>query len=251
MGVGLRFAWIALLVPALAPDALACEPFRSAAPIGALSGLTVEGDILLANGERARLIGLRFTAHGEEALQSTANLMADWHGAEALAEGGAADRWGRRAARIKGAHGDLAQKLVENGLALAWPMELPPNCRILFLEAENKARQAGRGIWSDRRRGLLAAAEGAAVAARAGDIAVMQGRIQHVGQTRRAVYLNFGARGAGASAELTLGAWRDLERAGWTREGLKGREARVRGVVGEANPARIAVSDAAAIEIMK
>jgi hypothetical protein len=96
--------------------------------------------------------------------------------------------------------------------------------------------------------GVLEAADGAAVAMRAGQLALMQGRVMHVGQTRRAIYLNFGRRGEGASAELTLPAWRELEREGWTATSIRGRVVRVRGIVSEARPARLLVGAAASLE---
>jgi hypothetical protein len=160
------------------------------------------------------------------------------------------DRWGRRLG--DGWHDttgeNLALTMLTQGLALAWPSELPPNCRILYLEAEAKARDNGRGLWGSPQGRLLEAADGAAVAARAGEIAVMQGRVAHVGQTRRALYLNFGERGVGASAEVPLSVWRGLERAGLSRAALRGRMVRLRGVALTGRPARLLINDASHLE---
>jgi hypothetical protein len=77
---------------------------------------------------------------------------------------------------------------------------------------------------------------------------VMQGHVSHIGQTRRAAFLNFGARGTGASAELSLLVWRDLERKGWTCDSLRGQILRLCGVVRTPNPARMLITDASSVE---
>lgn len=92
-------------------------------------------------------------------------------------------------------------------------------------------------------------ADGAVVAQRAGTFAVMEERVTHTGQTRRAAFLNFGPRAVGASVEAPLAFWRELERRGWTRERLRGQKVGARGVVFQARPARLQVDDVSAIEI--
>ncbi len=245
---------LALAIGAVLP-ASSCE-MALAGPLQAgLDGITTDGDVALADGARGRLPGLRLRvpAGDEDAL---AALLSPWAGVvpHRLKDAEKPDRWSRHAVSLtlgSGADGrNLAMELLKSGFAVTWPAELPPNCRNLYLQAEDMARKARRGIWKDRRFGLLDADNGADVVVRAGEMAVMNGRVSHVGQTRRATYLNFGARGTGASAEIGLGVWRDLERQGWTRERFKGQAVRVRGVISEARPARMLVLHASALEIV-
>ena len=240
---------------ATAIPASSCEmPLAGPLPAG-LDGITTEGDVALVDGTRGRFPGLRMRVPtGEE--DGLATLLSPWAGVvpHLLKDAAKPDRWNRHAVSLTiGSGGDgknLAMELLKSGFAITWPAELPPNCRNLYLQAEEAARKTRQGIWKDQRLGLLDADKGADVAVRAGEIAVMNGRINHVGQTRRATYLNFGARGTGASAEIGLGVWRDLERQGWTRERFRGQVVRVRGVISEARPARMLVLHASALEIV-
>ncbi len=216
-------------------------------------GVTAEGDMLLSDGSRGRLPGLRVRppAGSEEMLS---RVLSPWAGAAValLEPDSGPDRWGRVAVAIvsRGADPgrDLALNLLESGFAMVWPPEMPPNCRIPYLETEAVARRAARGLWAGAGSGLMDATQGQVLAGRAGEMVVMQGRVSHVGQTRRAAFLNFGARGTGASAELSLLVWRDLERKGWTRDSLRGQTLRLRGVIRSANPARMLITDASSVE---
>lgn len=164
------------------------------------------------------------------------------------------DRWGRRFVHLTSdgtnLDTDFGLSLIKHGFAITWPSELPPNCRNQYLQAEETARRMDLGRWKHMQHKALDAGNGSDVATRAGQVALMQGRITHIGQTRRATYLNFGARAIGASAELGLSTWRDLERQGWTRDTLRGKIVRVRGVVGEGTPARLMLGDASALELV-
>ncbi len=255
MSAKVRLALFALVMaaapggPAMSCVMAAGEPLQAG-----LDGMTTEGDIVLGDGMRGRLPGLkvRVPPGAEDQL---AALLSPWAGIapRALKDMAGPDRWSRHAVsltRDAGGGENLALELLKSGLAIAWPIELPPNCRNLYLQAESDARKRKHGVWKDPQLGLLDAGQGADVAARAGEIAVMTGRVNHVGQTRRATYLNFGARGTGASAEIALSVWRDLERQGWTRERFKGQVVRVRGVIGEARPARMLVLHASALELV-
>ena len=243
------------LVIATAGPVMSCE-MSVAEPLQAgFDGITTEGDVALVDGTRAHLPGLRLRIlPGSE--DELATMLTPWARVMPylLKDAAKPDRWNRQAVSLRRGSGsdgqDLATELLKSGFAITWPAELPPNCRNLYLKAEAAARDALRGIWKDQRFGMLDASNGTDIAARAGQIAVMNGRVNHVGQTRRATYLNFGARGTGASVEIGLGIWRDLERQGWTRERFKGQVVRVRGVIAEARPARMLVLHASALEMV-
>jgi hypothetical protein len=249
-----------LALPARSPAAEACElGFRgSGPPLGlgrsGLSGMSDHGDLAFGSGF-GKLPGLRFpqpsTEDAPARRAARAALLAPFLGQPPSGGAETPDRWGRHAVELAGPDGgpSLSLVLLRAGEALAWPADLPAPCRAPYLEAERTAMRARLGLWSASASSLLDAGEGASVAARAGAFAVMRGRVTHVGQTRRAAYLNFGARGAGASAELSLAAWRELERQGWTRDRMKGQNVTVRGVVSEARPARMLVADAASVDV--
>ncbi|MGL4439912.1 MAG: hypothetical protein ACRCUE_11610 [Bosea sp. (in: a-proteobacteria)] len=249
--------WLAASA-ALAP-LVACEIEGAKPGAGHLLRLTEHGDLLLSDNSLGRLAGIRMlrpepgqpdpvAARFEELTRPWRERGEVWTGPERP------DRWGRQRVSLNLAGGkpdaSLALHLVRNGFAITWAAELPPNCRIVYLQAEDAARRANVGRWTQMQHNALDAANGADVAARAGQVAVMSGRINHVGQTRRTTYLNFGARGVGASAELGVSTWRLLEGQGWTRDGLKGKIVRVRGVVMEGRPAKLLLGDASAIEFL-
>jgi hypothetical protein len=231
-------ALCALLVPW---RAAACMAPEAAAATVTLRAVDSHGDVVGAvnGGESVRLHvpGLRLPP------AARAHAMAMLGGVTASAEG-APDRWGRAGLRAP----DLALALLRAGLAVTIPSDADPACVPAFLTAEDEARRAGRGLWRDPAARPLDARRGDAVQAQAGRHALMEGRIAHVGWTRRAAYLNFGRPGEGASAELGGAVWRALERQGWTRESLKGKHVRVRGVVSAGRRGRVLIDNVAAIE---
>lgn len=249
------------LVPAVAVTPLgACETDHGEPVMLRLAHLTDYGDVVLADRSTGRLAGIRLlqaaTGAAEPDAVSLAAFVMPWRerGMVLKQPGAGPDRWGRHGVSVLhdggGPDRDLALGLVRSGLAMAWPVELPPNCRNLYLQAEASARLANRGRWIHMQHATLDASRGADVATRAGQVTIMSGRINHVGQTRRASYLNFGVRGTGASAEMGLSVWRGLEGQGWTRDSLKGKMVRVRGVVMEGRPARLLLGDVSAIEFL-
>lgn len=249
-----------LTIAAARAPLVACEIRGEAMPSTGMRGLNEHGDVILPDRTVGRLRGIRFLqpepGQPDPLTAKLDELVRPWRegGTVLAAPETRPDRWGRR--QISLVHTaarhdfDLAWSLVRNGFAMAWPAELPPNCRNLYLQAEETARRSKTGRWTQMHHRALDAANGTDVALRAGQVAVMTGRISHVGQTRRAAYLNFGERGRGASAELGLTTWRLIEAQGWTRDALKGKIVRVRGVVMEGRPARLLLADKAAIEFL-
>lgn len=214
------------------------------------SGLSPEGDVRLPGDSRGRLVGVRI-GPADDASNDLQALLKAWEG-QALRGAGqpGPDRWSRLPVVVGDADrgDDLGLALVQHGFAMVWPPELPPNCRIRYLQAEQQARRARRGRWAMAELGLYDAGDGARVAMKAGEVIVMQGKVMHVGQTRTTIYLNFGARQIGASAEFGMPVWRALERQGWTTQTLRGQNVRVRGVASLGRPARVLVDDVSSIE---
>ncbi len=67
------------------------------------------------------------------------------------------------------------------------------SCNSLYKEAEEKARQAKRGIWSTP-GAVIKATDETALAAHVGLHTVVEGRVTATGTTREWIYLNFGSR---------------------------------------------------------
>lgn len=112
----------------------------------------VDGDTLvLANGERVRLIGINSPEKGEPCFEEAGEFLAEavsGRAVELLFDLERQDKYGRTLAYVfaDGNHANLL--LVEQGLAVAFPFE--PNLRFAkeFAEAEQSARAQGRGcLW--------------------------------------------------------------------------------------------------------
>jgi hypothetical protein len=235
----MRRAALLALGLALSPlPAAAClAPEADATPV-ILTGIDARGDLISDSGQRLRMAGLTIPP-GVRA--EAGRMVADIAGAAHSAS----DRWGRR---TLSAPPSLATTLLHAGLAVTLASDTTPSCLAVYLAAEDAARRAGRGIWGDNAQRPIDARRGEAVMARAGFHALAEGRIAHVGWTRRAAYLNFGRVGEGASAELSSAVWRTLERQGWTRETLTGKTVRIRGVVSAGRRGRVLIDNVAAIE---
>lgn len=186
------------------------------------------GRIVLESGRVLRLADIRL-ADETAALRRLGSLQ----GAEvAGSASAAADRWGRRRARLLLAQGgaDLAGQLVGEGLAMVDPGEEDDLCRPSLLATEDEARAAGRGIWA--REAPLAAKDPEAIAERAGRFAVIEGRIVSVGERARWTYLNFGRDFARDFAvSIPRRRWDRMKREGLSASALTGRRVRVRGIV--------------------
>ena len=214
------------------------------------SGLSPEGDVRLPGAARGRLIGVKIEPP-DGASNDLQALLKAWEGQalRGISQPGP-DRWSRLPVVVGDADrgDDLGLAPVQHGFAMVWPPELPLNCRIRYLQAEQQARHARRGRWAVAELGLHDAGDGVRVALKAGEVIVMQGKVMHVGQTRTTTYLNFGQRQVGASAESGMPVWRALERQGWTTQTLRGQNVSVRGVASLGRPARVLVDDVSSIE---
>jgi hypothetical protein len=231
-------AVLALVALVAATPAAACLLPGPAARDAVLAAVTADGDLLAQDGARAHLGGLAIP----QAARGSASSLASGMPAQLAAT---RDRWGRAA---MAGPPDLALALLAAGLAVTVPADAPASCLAPFLAAEERARRAGLGIWRDPAERPVDARRGEAVAARAGLMTLAEGKIAHVGWTRRAAYLNFGRPNEGASAELPAPVWRALERQGWTRESLRGQTVRVRGVAKAGRTGRVVVETVAALE---
>jgi endonuclease YncB( thermonuclease family) len=162
----------------------------------------VDGDTLrLDDGRQVRLIGINTPEFGRdgapdepmarEAQHALRNFIERGGRRVALRHGSERhDRYGRLLAHPYLPDGrNLTRQLLERGHGLH--ITVPPNLHHLdcYRRAERHARAAGRGVWSGPRYRGTPAAE---LPADAGGFAVVSGRIERIGKSERAFWLDLG-----------------------------------------------------------
>jgi hypothetical protein len=238
----LRLAVLAVFLPAApgsaqdrpAPRVEAdCESARSEE---AIRSAERAGEVVLASGRVARLAGLRIP-DDDGAAEGALAWTGRFAGRTATLVGrGEADRWGRIPGRLLvgtgGSRLDLAETLVEEGLALVDPGEADRLCHPELLALEATARERGLGLWGGDRYKPVEAGNVERLLALAGRFALVEGRVRSVGERRERTYLNFGTDW---DRDLTITipkrTWAMMRDAGLTAESFKGRRIRGRGVV--------------------
>ncbi|RRQ24508.1 hypothetical protein D5687_01865 [Guyparkeria sp. SCN-R1] len=195
-----------------------------------------DGDtVRLANGDRVRLVGIDTPELGRdgaddepmarEAQQALRALLAESRNRVTVVDATEGeDRYGRRLSYLYLPDGRSVQaRLLEQGMAMA--VFVAPNLELAdcLVAREQRARQDERGIWSlpayepglPSARGIPEHVQGAAI---------VRGRVESVGESRRNIWLNLEGRVAVRIDKA------DLERfPGWDFEALEGEELRARG----------------------
>lgn len=172
-----------------------------------------------------------------------------WHGAQAelarRVEGQALtlkglsarpDRHGRVAAfvSVSGSETPVQYDLLREGFVrVAGPVEVP-GCRAELLSEERKARTAKVGLWSDPVYEMGRADDVAAIAAKRGQFAIVEGKVLSVRESGGTIYVNFGQTW---SEDFTATIPKRLEgrftAASLAPRALSGRMVRIRGVIEE------------------
>ena len=152
------------------------------------------------------------------------------------AQGREPDRWARVPASLALADRpirlDLAQGLVDQGLAVADAGERDALCAPELLALEDAARGQGLGVWAVDRYKPARADDSAGIRALAGRFALVEGRIQSIGERPQRTYLNFGSDWANDfTIIIPKRTWAALRERGWTARALNGRRVRGRGVI--------------------
>lgn len=261
------------LGPALALSAVAAlsaralEPASEAGPCGldgaipaTVAAVDEHFELLLDDGRLGALSGLDFPS-GDVGTAARSRLAAWLTGRDvfigALADG--PDRWGRVSLRVYAAASDAPQAplvavavaLLEEGRARFRPDPPAAACAKLYLAAEESARAAGRGLWAQERPFVAGAGASAPLMARKG-MAIVEGAIRHVGETRSAIYLNFGETAAkSVSAMISRRNLAILQTLGIDRHELRGRRVRVRGIIETGFGPRLEIYAPAQIEILE
>jgi hypothetical protein len=198
--------------------------------------VTSEADLVLGSGGVARLMGLRFPPappFRDEALAQLQALV----GQPLLVSGGAErDRWGRLPiqARVIDEMGgvDLAEKLIEAGLALVAPNEAESFCQPELLALEENARERKLGLWADALYNPLDADHISRLQDRFGTFVLVEGRVQSIGERKQRIYLNFGGHWAeDFTIVIPRRTWKTMMDRGWKAADLKGQRIRARGIL--------------------
>jgi endonuclease YncB( thermonuclease family) len=132
------------------------------------------------------------------------------------------DRYGRHLAHIWLADGtNLSADLLREGLG--WAVAIPPNTRFLdcYLESEQWARAAGRGVWSHPDYAVSASAQ---LTLRNRGFRLVQGRVVRVNHGGGAIWVNLEGRFAVRIPDADLRWFRRPPDSSWT-----GKQVQVRG----------------------
>jgi endonuclease YncB( thermonuclease family) len=192
-------------------------------------------DILLADGRLVAFPDIEppraSPAEPDRVRATAAQLLALLKGKSLLMQPlGLADRWGRVPARLF--LPDQAEPVDELllGAGLVLRAAAPAPCDAAAGAAEDAARAAGAGLWSDPAFAVLSAERPQDFAAREGELALVEGRVASVGRTFARIYLNFSKWG-GFFATVARRKWPTFERAGFSEAALRSRKLRLRGIV--------------------
>ena len=165
------------------------------------------------------------------------------------------DRWNRLPARLFAPGGDggaqsVAEALVEAGLARVEIDPLARPCLRPLLALEAKARREGLGLWRDPAFTVAAAADRAGLAARAGEVVLVEGLVSGVGATTSRTYVNFGPiRTVDFAATVGRNNLAAFQKSGVILAQLSGKVVRVRGLVETQFGPQIELADPEAIEL--
>ena len=248
-----RALLVGALLLALAPIPALAEPCPSdSIDRHATVAAVHDGDtVRLTGGRDVRLIGINTPEMGRDgepdepgaraARRALEAIVAEQHQRIALEIGAEReDRYGRLLAHPYTPDGrNITRLLLERGLG--WQVVVPPNLGHVecYATAETAARAGDRGLWSQAGGGSVAAA---ALPTDAGGFHIVHGRVERVGASRRALWLELD----GLTLRLDR---RDLPYFDGDPRQWKGRSLRVRGWIYRVNgEARMNLQHPAAIE---
>jgi endonuclease YncB( thermonuclease family) len=224
---------VPLLTAAKAVDRTPCNP----PPIGqaqisaAIDGRTVQA----IDGKEVRLAGLATPPEGG---RTALHALVSGRTVILHAVGEPTDRYGRIVALLTLEGAPPAQSvqtaLLEQGSARVSAKIANSACTAALWAAEEKARNAGLGLWADPHYVMRHAEDPAGILAVRGEFAVVEGKVLSVRESGGTIYVNFGRRFA---EDFTVTVPKSLDRkftaAGLTLKKLTGQHVRVRGTVEE------------------
>jgi hypothetical protein len=147
------------------------------------------------------------------------------------------DRWNRLPARLFAPGGagtvqSVAEAVVEAGLARVEIDGLMRPCLRPLLALEARARREKLGLWADPAFAVAAATDHGALATRAGEVLLVEGRVSGVNTAATRAYVNFGSlRTLDFAATVARANLGPFEKGGAPLSSLTGKVVRVRGML--------------------
>jgi hypothetical protein len=201
-----------------------------------LQGLSQEGDLILASGRSAELVGIRLpdgTPYREQALSWLQVRLGE---AILVVAAARPDRWNRFSVRIRSPDKtsplDWSHGLIEAGLAITDPgldetFFLPE-----LLALESTARERRLGLWADDRYKPMGVDQPERLRDRIGNFVLVEGRVRSIGERKQRTYLNFGGLWAeDFTIIIPRKTWKQMSDRGMGAEALKGQRIRARGIL--------------------
>lgn len=219
-----------------------CSPDAAAAETVTIAAQEGDNRLRLADGRLVQLTGL----------DAASLRLPPLAGREAtLYAPGPADRHGAVHAGFILDGADLAEDLVRAGKGIVRPHPGEQACFADLLGLEERSRQDGLGLWREPEYAVADAAAAEAVSRRADRFVILAGKVEHVGETKDAVWIDFGKIWrTDVTIVVSRKLWPRFEAAGLTAERIRGRTIRARGVVTLRGGPRLDISEPAAIEIL-
>ena len=218
---------------------------------GVVSAVVDARTLRLEDGREVRLAGVEVVAGEPEDLKSALTALVGRH-VTLRGDRDEPDRYGRQSVflYLESSTSSVQSDLLAQGQAIASADVDDKACATELATAEAAARQARRGTWANS--SVVKNAENPAdILTRAGQFAVVQGKVMSVRQAGGTVYVNFGRRWTrDFAATIPKRMVPDLEAAGVTPASLKNRRVRVRGWVERRGGPRINVVRTGQIEVI-
>lgn len=252
-----RLILTSIITSILASFAFLAFPFASVAQIepacvistdetATLSQISERNELSLKDGRLVRLAGITLGSlpQGESSWPDFLTKLTQ-DSTIRLALSGEKDRWGRYSAQVfvkpheANAEAWLQGFLLEIGAARLLPENEARKCWQEMRKLEEQARKAKLGLWA-LKDAVLKSSEPAAILRKRGQLAMVEGKIIGIGETRGVFYLNFGRSWQNDFTVIVLKRQLKLfEAASIHPRGLESKYIRVRGIVDGQNGPRI------------
>lgn len=243
----------AMLIAATSPDAARAACNFPSQGEGRVVAVIDARTFRLDDGREVRLAGVE-TEIGQNGSARSHKLASLIEGRDVLlrADDDKPDRYGRQVAVVIAAGSDTSVQtdLLSQGEAFVSGAISDRECSAEWTAAENTARKAGRGLWTDISATKNAEMPGD-ILARIGRFTVVEGTVLSARQAGSTYYINFGRRWTRDFAvTISRRMMPSFEAAGLDFKSLEGKKIRVRGWVEKRGGPRIEATRPGQIEIV-
>ena len=218
-------------------SAVAAQPCLTH-PLGQSRVAAIEDSrtIVLQDGRKVRLAGIEWAIPTDQARASLTELLLDRVVTLAGSDAPEPDRYGRIYAFpiVSGSETPIQYELLGRGTALVNGRIADKACTETLRAAERQARLQRRGAFAEGGAASHQAEDFGPILARAGQFAVVEGKVLSVREAGNSIYVNFGRRW---SEDFTVTIAKRLQpdfiSAGMRPQALTGKTVRIRGFVEE------------------